>query len=94
MRFGSWYADVWKSTGPITVSELAAFFELSHSEIQTAMIALEAEGFVLRGLFRSGRALAHLPIETRIVRSLNAKVRNQKLNGVTVDCSRGYIGSH
>ncbi len=52
-------------TGPITVSELAAFFELSHSEIQTAMMALEAEGFVLRGLFRSGRALAHLPIEDR-----------------------------
>jgi ATP-dependent helicase Lhr and Lhr-like helicase len=38
--------------GPITASELAEIFGLSRSEIDGALLALEAEGFVLRGMFR------------------------------------------
>src|SRR5262249_50968232 len=41
--------EVW---GPITVSELAATLVLQQSEIDAALLALEAEGFVLRGKFR------------------------------------------
>jgi ATP-dependent Lhr-like helicase len=37
--------------GPITVSELADTLVLQHSEIDAALLALEAEGFVLRGKF-------------------------------------------
>jgi ATP-dependent Lhr-like helicase len=37
--------------GPITVGELADRLALQHSEIDAALIALEAEGFVLRGKF-------------------------------------------
>jgi len=39
--------------GPITVSELADVLILSRSDIDAALLALEAEGFVLRGKFRS-----------------------------------------
>src|SRR2546423_13200437 len=38
--------------GPITVAELAAFLGLSESEINAALLALEGEGFILRGKFR------------------------------------------
>jgi ATP-dependent Lhr-like helicase len=38
--------------GPITVSELSDVLVLSRSEIDAALLALEAEGFVLRGKFR------------------------------------------
>jgi ATP-dependent Lhr-like helicase len=38
-------------SGPMTTGELANVLGLSQSEIDTAMIALEAEGFVLRGRF-------------------------------------------
>jgi ATP-dependent Lhr-like helicase len=38
--------------GPVTVAELAKFFELSTAEIDRALLSLEAEGFVLRGKFR------------------------------------------
>ena len=37
--------------GPVTVSELAEALMLQCSEIDTALLALEAEGFVLRGKF-------------------------------------------
>ncbi len=37
--------------GPIAASELAEVFGLSHSEINAALLALEKEGFVLRGKF-------------------------------------------
>src|SRR4029079_6012828 len=37
--------------GPITVSELAETLALQQSEIEAALLALEAEGFVLRGKF-------------------------------------------
>jgi len=40
--------------GPITATALADFFELPRSEIDVALFALEAEGFVLRGQFHSG----------------------------------------
>ena len=37
--------------GPITITELADALVLQHSEIEAALLALEAEGFVLRGKF-------------------------------------------
>jgi ATP-dependent Lhr-like helicase len=37
--------------GPLTAGTLANFFRLSLSEIEGALLALEAEGFVLRGKF-------------------------------------------
>jgi ATP-dependent Lhr-like helicase len=37
--------------GPITASILVKFFQLSQQEIEGALLALEAEGFVLRGKF-------------------------------------------
>jgi len=39
-------------SGPITASALSDFFQLPLSEIEAALLALEAEGFVLRGRFR------------------------------------------
>jgi ATP-dependent Lhr-like helicase len=39
--------------GPITVGELTDVLVLPRSEIDAALLALEAEGFVLRGKFRS-----------------------------------------
>src|SRR6476469_6824767 len=42
--------------GPITVSELAATLILQQSEIDAALLALEAEGFVLRGKFHPDAA--------------------------------------
>ena len=38
-------------SGPVTVSSLSQFFQLPTSEIETALLALEGEGFVLRGRF-------------------------------------------
>ncbi len=40
--------------GPVTVGELMDLLSLSRSEIDTALLALEAEGFVLRGKFQPG----------------------------------------
>src|SRR5438876_1349341 len=37
--------------GPVTANELTDIWNLSHSEIDAALLALEAEGFVLRGKF-------------------------------------------
>src|SRR5207245_2951567 len=42
--------------GPISASELSEMFVLSRSEIDAALLALEAEGFILRGKFRPGAA--------------------------------------
>ncbi len=42
--------------GPITVSELAHILLLQHPEIDAALLALEAEGFVLRGKFHPDAA--------------------------------------
>jgi ATP-dependent Lhr-like helicase len=41
-------------SGPIIIPTLVAFFHLPASEIEQALLALEAEGFVLRGKFRPG----------------------------------------
>jgi ATP-dependent Lhr-like helicase len=41
-------------SGPIFISTLATFFQLPASEIEQALLALEREGFVLRGKFRPG----------------------------------------
>ena len=38
--------------GPVTVGELMGLLSLSRSEIDAALLALEAEGFVLRGKFQ------------------------------------------
>ena len=40
-----------EAVGPITASALASFFRLSSLEIEGALLALEREGFVLRGKF-------------------------------------------
>ncbi|MEO8425741.1 MAG: DEAD/DEAH box helicase [Verrucomicrobiota bacterium] len=40
--------------GPIAASALVEFFELPQAEIDSALLALEAEGFVLRGKFHPG----------------------------------------
>jgi ATP-dependent Lhr-like helicase len=41
-------------SGPTTASALAEFFQLRQSEIDASLLALEAEGFVLRGKFHPG----------------------------------------
>src|ERR1700751_2734174 len=43
-------------TGPITADALRDLFLLPFSEIQGALFALEAEGFILRGKFHPGVA--------------------------------------
>ena len=40
--------------GPVTVADLAASFGLNKLEIETALLKLEAEGFVIRGRFTPG----------------------------------------
>jgi ATP-dependent Lhr-like helicase len=40
--------------GPTTVATLSKFFELPSTEIEQALLALESEGFVLRGKFHPG----------------------------------------
>src|SRR5207247_7973651 len=40
--------------GPITESALTDFFRLPKTEIEAALLALETEGFVLRGKFHPG----------------------------------------
>ena len=42
--------------GPTTATKLASLFQLPVNEIDTALIALEGEGFVLRGKFHPGSA--------------------------------------
>jgi ATP-dependent helicase Lhr and Lhr-like helicase len=43
-----------EAAGPITANALSVLFQLPLSEIQGALLALEAEGFILRGQFRPG----------------------------------------
>lgn len=43
-------------SGPLTATSLASFFHLPIAEIEQALLALEGEGFVLRGKFRVGAA--------------------------------------
>jgi len=38
-------------SGPVTISDLSRFFQLKTAEIEAALLALEGEGFVLRGRF-------------------------------------------
>jgi ATP-dependent Lhr-like helicase len=40
--------------GPVTASVLVEFLELSSTEIESALLALEREGFILRGKFHPG----------------------------------------
>jgi ATP-dependent Lhr-like helicase len=41
-------------SGPVTASALTILFQVSPSQVEGALLALEAEGFVLRGKFRPG----------------------------------------
>ncbi|HUE36078.1 MAG TPA: DEAD/DEAH box helicase [Candidatus Acidoferrum sp.] len=43
-----------ESIGPVTVKQIAGFFGLTSSAIEQSLLALEAEGFVLRGKFHPG----------------------------------------
>jgi ATP-dependent Lhr-like helicase len=43
-----------ESIGPVTVKAVAEYFRLPSSSIERALLALEAEGFVLRGKFHPG----------------------------------------
>src|SRR5438067_2053218 len=45
-----------EASGPVTVVDLAGILSLPRSEIDAALLALEAEGFVLRGKFRPDAA--------------------------------------
>ena len=45
-----------QAVGPTTASELASLLALPRQTIDTALIALESEGFVLRGRFSAGSA--------------------------------------
>jgi ATP-dependent Lhr-like helicase len=45
-----------EATGPITAEALSDLFQLAFSEIQGALLALEAEGFILRGKFHPDAA--------------------------------------
>ncbi len=61
--------------GPITSSALTRLFQLSSAEIESALLALEAEGFVLRGTFH--------PTETEIEwcdRRLLARIHRLTIN--------------
>ena len=40
-----------EAVGPVSAETLAEFFELKGTEIDAALLALEAEGFILRGRF-------------------------------------------
>jgi len=40
--------------GPVTAEELSRYFTLPQKEIEAALLALEAEGFILRGKFHPG----------------------------------------
>ena len=44
-------------SGPVTARGLADLLRLPESEIETALLALEGEGFILRGKFRNGTQL-------------------------------------
>ncbi len=41
-------------SGPVTANSVTDFFRLPGQEIEAALLALEAEGFILRGRFRRG----------------------------------------
>src|ERR1051326_1043122 len=41
-------------SGPTTARELSEFFQLRQSEIDAGLLALETEGFILRGKFHAG----------------------------------------
>ena len=41
-------------SGPLTTASLANFFQLPATQLEQALLALEGEGFVLRGKFRPG----------------------------------------
>ena len=43
-----------ESVGPVTVGQLADFFHVPASSIEQSLLALEGEGFVLRGKFHPG----------------------------------------
>ncbi len=61
--------------GPVTAPALARHFDLTGSEVEGALLALEAEGFVLRGRFRPGA-----PEQEWCDRRLLARIHRLTLN--------------
>ena len=51
-----------EAAGPITVRALAEFVQLPQAEIEAALLALEAEGFLLRGRFHPDAAGLDCPL--------------------------------
>ncbi len=56
MLCASWFGDEWKLRARSRQKRLSDLFRLPFSEIQGALFALEAEGFILRGKFHPGVA--------------------------------------
>ena len=56
MRFANWFAVAWRFADQLRSGELADTLVLQQSEIDAALLALEAEGFVLRGKFHPDAA--------------------------------------
>jgi len=61
--------------GPVTAQTLAEFFQLHRPEIEAALVALESEGFVLRGKFHP-----HAPELEWCERRLLARIHRLTLN--------------
>ncbi len=61
--------------GPITVRELADILVLQQSEIDAALLALEAEGFVLRGKFHPGAIVEATPSSAEVTATPSSRGR-------------------
>src|SRR5215471_15428274 len=61
--------------GPVTAAQMAASIGLPESDVEPAMLALEAEGFILRGRFTPGAESTEW-----CVRRLLSRIRNYTLN--------------
>ena len=72
--------------GPTTIKSLAEFFQLPVSEVEQALLALEAEGFVLRGKFHPGAT------ETEWCdRRLLARIHRLTINRLRAEIQPGSI---
>ncbi|MEP6586475.1 MAG: DEAD/DEAH box helicase [Candidatus Udaeobacter sp.] len=61
--------------GPITVRELVDILVLQQSEIDAALLALEAEGFVLRGKFHPGAIVEATPSSAEVTATPSSRGR-------------------
>jgi ATP-dependent helicase Lhr and Lhr-like helicase len=62
-------------SGPVTAAQLVNLFELSPAEIETALLGLEGEGFVLRGRFHN-----NAPEQEWCERRLLARIHRLTIN--------------